>query len=70
MVIGLTFLITSLQVVPAGVLRRDRKFRTLAMIDLARGLLMPLVTLIGALLGTRYWALVLGTLVGTLVTRE
>jgi O-antigen/teichoic acid export membrane protein len=68
MVIGLTFAITSLQVVPAGLLRRDREFRTLAMIDVTRGLLMPVVTLVGALLGLRYWALVLGTVVGALVT--
>lgn len=68
MVIGVTFLVTSFQVVPAALLRRDREFRTLAMVDVIRGLLMPVVTLAGALLGMRYWALVMGTLVGAVVT--
>jgi len=68
MVIGLTFFITSFQTVPAGLLRREREFYTLAVIDVTRGILMPLVTLGAALLGLRYWALVLGTVTGALVT--
>jgi PST family polysaccharide transporter len=68
LVVGLTFLISSLQTVPAALLRRELKFRTLAMIDIARGLLVPIVTLVGALLGMRYWALALGSIVSALVT--
>jgi len=68
MVVGLTFLISSLETVPAALLRRELKFRTLAMIDIARGLLVPAVTLGGALLGLRYWALVLGSLVAAGIT--
>jgi PST family polysaccharide transporter len=67
-VVGLTFLIASLQTVPAALLRRELKFRTLAMIDLTRGLLVPAATLVGALLGMRYWALALGAVVGAVVT--
>lgn len=62
--IGFTFFVNSLHIVPAALLRRAMRFRTLAMIDLVRGFVMPLVTLGGALLGWRYWALVAGSLVG------
>lgn len=68
LVVGLTFVISSLQTVPAALLRRELRFRTLATIDVARGLLVPLVTLVGALLGLRYWALALGSVVGAGVT--
>jgi O-antigen/teichoic acid export membrane protein len=68
MVVGLTFVISSLQTVPAGLLRREMKFRTLALIDLTRGVLVPLVTLAGAMLGLRYWALALGSVVGAVLT--
>jgi teichuronic acid exporter len=68
LVVGLTFFISSLQSVPAALLRRELRFRTLATIDAARGLIVPAVTLIGALLGLRYWALALGSVVGALVT--
>jgi len=66
--VGLTFVLTSLQIVPAALLRRELRFRTLAIIDVARGLIVPLVTLVGALLGLRYWALALGSVVGAGVT--
>jgi PST family polysaccharide transporter len=68
MVVGLTFLITSLATVPAALLRRELRFRTIAMIDVTRGLVVPLVTLGGALLGMRYWALALGSVVGASIT--
>jgi len=68
LVVGLTFLITSLQTVPASLLRRELKFRTLALIDIGRGLIVPVVTLLGALAGLRYWALALGSVVGAVVT--
>lgn len=68
MVVGLSFLISSLQTVPGALLRRELKFRTLAVIDASRGLIVPLVTLLGALLGLRYWALALGSVVGAAVT--
>jgi len=68
MVVGLTFVISSLQTVPAALLRRELNFRTLALIDFTRGMLVPLVTLGGALLGLRYWALALGSVVGAILT--
>ena len=66
--VGFTFLISSLETVPAALLRRELRFRTLALIDVTRGLLVPAVTLGGALLGLRYWALVLGSLVAAGIT--
>lgn len=61
LLVGTTFAITSLQTVPAALLRRELRFRSLALVDLARGVLVPLVTLGGALLGLRYWALAIGS---------
>jgi PST family polysaccharide transporter len=65
--VGLTFVISSFQIVPSALLRRELRFRTLATIDVTRGLLLPLVTVGGALLGLRYWALALGSVVGALI---
>ena len=67
-VLGLTFFLSSLQTVPLAMMRRELRFRTLALIDVSRGLLVPAVTLGGALLGLRYWALALGSVVGALIT--
>jgi PST family polysaccharide transporter len=61
-VMSLTFLINALQVVPAATLRRELRFKRLALIDLLRGLLVPVGTFSLAVLGFRYWALVGGAL--------
>ena len=66
--IGLTFLIKSFQTIPAAILRRNLRFRTAALIDVVRGLVVPVVTLIGALIGLRYWALAIGNVVGAVIT--
>jgi PST family polysaccharide transporter len=68
MLVGTTFFMTSLQVVPLALYRRELKFRTIALIDLARLMLAPIIMLGGAMLGLRYWALALGTVLGTLIT--
>jgi len=67
-VLGLTFVISSFQTVPMALMRRELRFRTLAIIDVTRGLLVPAVTLAGALAGLRYWALALGSVIGALIT--
>lgn len=67
-VVGTTFSLNALQVVPLALYRRELNFRTIAMIDLARLLITPVITLVGAILGLRYWALALGTVIGTLIT--
>ena len=66
--IGFTFLIKSFQTIPAAILRRNLRFRAAALIDVVRGLVVPVVTLVGALLGLRYWALAIGNVVGTVIT--
>lgn len=68
MVVGTTFVITSLQVVPLALYRRELNFRTLALIDLARLVIVPVVTLLGAMAGLRYWALALGGVLGAILT--
>lgn len=68
MLVGLTFLIHSLQTVPAALLRRELQYRTIAMVDVVRGLIVPCVTLVGALLGMRYWALAVGNVIGACIT--
>lgn len=68
MVVGLTFLFSSLQTVPSALLRRELRFRTIAGIEVVRGLVVPAVTLAGALAGMRYWALALGGVIGAVIT--
>jgi PST family polysaccharide transporter len=68
MLVGLTFFIHSIQTVPAALLRRELQYRTIAMVDVTRGLIVPFVTLLGALLGMRYWALAVGNVVGACIT--
>lgn len=68
MAVGSTFFMNSLQTVPASLLRRELRFRTIAIIDVTRGLIVPAVTVAGALLGMRYWALALGSVVGAAIT--
>jgi len=66
------FVVASFGVVPAAMLQRQLRFRSLALIDLVRGTLIPAATVLFALAGLRYWSLVLGGLtssvVGTLLT--
>jgi O-antigen/teichoic acid export membrane protein len=68
MVVGFTFFLSSLQTVPAALLRRELRFRAIATIDFTRGLIVPVVTLVGALMGMRYWALALGSVVAATIT--
>src|SRR5439155_5924377 len=63
-VFSLTFITGALQVVPRALLAKDLDFRKLAWTDGAEALLTTCGTLALALLGFRYWALVLGPLVG------
>jgi O-antigen/teichoic acid export membrane protein len=66
--VGTTFTLNALQVVPLALYRRELNFRSIALIDLARLLITPVITLTGAMLGLRYWALALGTVIGTFIT--
>jgi O-antigen/teichoic acid export membrane protein len=54
-----TFLISSFQSVPAALLMRDLKFKLMSVIDGIKGFSMALVAVVFAVLGFRYWTLVL-----------
>lgn len=61
--LSLTFVMRAVQVVPRSLLARDLEFRRLAWIDAYEALVWSSVTLLGAILGLGYWALVLGAVV-------
>jgi len=61
---SLAFLLTATQLVPRALLRRDLDFRRLAWADGAEAVVTTVSTLGFAVLGLRYWALVLGSLAG------
>lgn len=60
-----SFIMTGFRVVPAALLSREMRFRTLALIDGSRTAIMALAMVTFALLGLRYWALVVGALVSS-----
>ncbi|HWZ27075.1 MAG TPA: lipopolysaccharide biosynthesis protein, partial [Gemmatimonadales bacterium] len=68
MVLSVTFPIRSLQIVPRGLLARDLQFRSLALIDGIESIVVMTTTLVMALAGTGYWALVAGPIVGTVTS--
>jgi O-antigen/teichoic acid export membrane protein len=60
---SVTFLISGFQTVPYALLQKELKFRLLSMIDAAKILAQALSVLVCALLGFRYWSLVIGNVV-------
>jgi teichuronic acid exporter len=62
-----TFLISGFTTVPYGLLYRDMRFRLLSVLAAISSIIQALTTLAFAWLGFRYWALVLGNVVGTAV---
>lgn len=62
-----TLVISAFRVVPGALLQRDLRFRRLAVLDAVQGLVQALTTIIFALLGFRYWSLVLSALLGAVV---
>lgn len=61
-VLSLTFLMSAFGTVPKGTLKRDLRYRTLALVEGAQAIGAVVVTLLLAWLGFGYWALVLGRL--------
>ncbi len=59
--------VTAFRVVPGALLQRDLRFQRVAVIDAAQGLVQALTTVVLAVLGFRYWSLVLGALLGAAV---
>jgi O-antigen/teichoic acid export membrane protein len=68
MALSSSFIFRGLQVLPRGLLARDLDFRRLSWIDGAESMAAALVTVTTALLGFRYWSLVLGALFGICVS--
>jgi len=62
-----TFLITSFQSVPAALLQRDLKFKLISLIDGTKTFVLAFATVLFALGGLRYWTLVLGAILSTMI---
>jgi polysaccharide transporter, PST family len=62
------FVITGLRVVPQAVLQRDMRFRDLALNEGMQSLVLSTGSVAFALLGFRYWTLVLSAVLGAAIT--
>lgn len=60
LVLSSTFVLSALTTVPAAILRRDLRYRTLALVEAGEAIVQVALTLLLAWLGFGYWALVLG----------
>lgn len=63
-----TFVITSFKTVPSALLQRDLDFKTLALAEGLQAFAQTLAVVLFAILGFRFWALVLGGIAGTIVS--
>src|SRR6266550_3544248 len=61
------FLISSFQSVPAALLQRQLRFKLTSLIDGCRAFILSFVTVLLAWMGFRYWTLVVGSILGTLI---
>jgi PST family polysaccharide transporter len=61
---GTGFLLTGFQAVPSGLLQRDLDYRRMAMLDAFGAIVSPIVTIITAWYGWKYWALMAGMTAG------
>jgi PST family polysaccharide transporter len=67
-ILGSNFLITAFRIVPLSLLQRDMQFRSAAINDGSQAIALSVAMVTLALLGFRYWALVLGILLSGLLT--
>jgi O-antigen/teichoic acid export membrane protein len=67
-VMSAAFLITAFRTVPYAVLQRDLEFRYLALAEGLQTVLLATTMVLLALVGFRYWTLVIGTLLGQVVS--
>jgi PST family polysaccharide transporter len=61
LVVSIVYIANGLQVVPRALLQRELRFKALAGIEMTRALAQMVITLVLAVLGFKYWSLVLGT---------
>ena len=62
-VLSSVFLLTSFSALPHAILRRDMNFKAVALLEVSQSVLMSVITLVLALRGWGYWALVYGQIV-------
>ncbi len=67
-VMSLAFVINSFKSVPGAVLEREMRFKSLSMIDGTRAVILAIGSITFALLGFRYWTLVMGAILGAAVS--
>ena len=66
-VMGIGFIINSLQTVPSALLQKEHRFKVISVIGTIRGVAQSTAVVVLAWLGFRYWSLILGTLLGSAV---
>lgn len=66
-VMSFAFIITAFRILPAALLQRELQFRNLAFIDAARSIVLAFVMIAFAWFGFRYWTLVIGGIVSSLI---
>jgi PST family polysaccharide transporter len=65
---SVAFVITAFKTVPFSLLQREMRFRALALIDTGRAMLLAVSMIALALLGLRYWTLVIGGLLSSVLS--
>ena len=65
-VLSCVFLITTFYQMPVTLYKRQLDFKIVALIDFYRGIIQSLLTLLLALMGFKYWALVIGLIISHL----
>lgn len=68
MVLSITFLLSSFRSVPWGLLQRDLRFKRLAIYDGFQALALAALSVVLALLGFRYWTLVIASVASALIS--
>lgn len=67
-VLSVTFLLSSVRSVPWGLLQRDLQFKRLAIYDGLQALALAALSVVLALLGFRYWTLVIASIASALIS--
>jgi PST family polysaccharide transporter len=65
--VSTTFIIGSFRSIPMALLQRQLRFRTVALLDGVHAVIMPILWIVFAYAGLRYWTLVLGAVAGSAV---
>ncbi|MEP6834592.1 MAG: lipopolysaccharide biosynthesis protein [Gemmatimonas sp.] len=65
--LSLGFIINAFRIVPAALIQRDLDFKLLALLEGAQAIVLAAAMVLLAYLGFRYWTLVLGSLMGSLM---